>query len=57
MPVRFRCARGPRDGMKRRRECAYGGELDLATLIWTRGVMFPLARLEPPSMRVVCCAL
>jgi hypothetical protein len=24
----------------------YGGELDLATLVWTRGAAFPLARLE-----------
>lgn len=27
--VRVRCAWGPRDGMKRVRECVYGGELDL----------------------------
>ena len=32
--------------MKRRRECVYGGELDLSTLIWTRGSTFPLAMLE-----------
>lgn len=37
---------GPRDGMKRVRECVYGGELDLETLVWTRGRDFPLARLE-----------
>jgi hypothetical protein len=37
---------GPRDGMKRRRECVYGGELDLATLVWTRGATFPLVRLS-----------
>lgn len=41
-----RCAHGPRDGMKRVRECVYGGELDLQTLVWTRGRDFPLARLE-----------
>jgi hypothetical protein len=35
-----------RDGMKRVRECVYGGELDLQTLVWTRGRDFPLARLE-----------
>jgi hypothetical protein len=28
-----RCAWGPRDGMKRVRECVFGGELDLQTLI------------------------
>lgn len=37
---------GPRDGMKRVRECVYGAELDLPTLVWTRGRDFPLARLE-----------
>ena len=44
--VAVRCAWGPRDGMKRVRECVYGGELDLQTLVWTRGRDFPLARLE-----------
>jgi hypothetical protein len=44
--VTVRCAWGPRDGMKRVRECVYGGELDLQTLVWTRGRDFPLARLE-----------
>jgi hypothetical protein len=44
--VTVRCAAGPRDGMKRVRECVYGGSLDLATLVWTRGQEFPLARLE-----------
>jgi hypothetical protein len=44
--VRVRCAWGPRDGMKRVRECVYGAELDLQTLVWTRGAGFPLARLE-----------
>ena len=44
--VTVRCAHGPRDGMKRVRECVYGGELDLQTLVWTRGRDFPIARLE-----------
>lgn len=44
--VNVRCAWGPRDGIKRVRECVYGVELDLATLVWTRGRDFPLARLE-----------
>lgn len=44
--VTVRCAWGPRDGMKRRRECVYGGELDMATLLWTRGRDFPLGLLE-----------
>jgi hypothetical protein len=44
--VRVRCAWGSRDGMKRVRECVHGTELDLQTLVWTRGAGFPLARLE-----------
>jgi hypothetical protein len=44
--IRVRCAWGPREGMKRVRECVYGAELDLATLIWTRGKDFPLTMLE-----------
>jgi transposase-like protein len=44
--VRVRCAWGPRDGMKRVRECVHGAELDLQTLVWTRGAAFPVARLE-----------
>jgi hypothetical protein len=44
--VTVRCAFGPSDGMKRVRECVYGGELDMQTLVWTRGRDFPLARLE-----------
>jgi hypothetical protein len=44
--VTVRCALGPHEGMKRARECVYGGELDLKTLVWTRGRAFPLARLE-----------
>ena len=31
--VIVRCAWGPRDGMKRVRECVYGGEFDFATLV------------------------
>lgn len=44
--VTVRCAWGPRDAMKRIRECVYGGVLDLQTLVWTRGRDFPIARLE-----------
>lgn len=43
--VMARCAWGPRDGMKRIRECVYSAELDLQTLIWTRGAAFPLDML------------
>jgi hypothetical protein len=41
-----RCAWGKRDGLKRVRECVYGGELDMTTLVWTRGRDFPLGMLE-----------
>lgn len=44
--VRARCAGGPREDMKRVRECVHGAELDLRTLVWTRGRDFPLSRLE-----------
>lgn len=41
-----RCAWGPHDGMKRKRECVSGAKLDLQTLMWTRGRDFPLSSLE-----------
>jgi len=44
--VKVRCGWGPRDGMKSVRECVFGGELELQTLIWTRGREFPLTMLE-----------
>lgn len=34
--VAVRSAWGPRDAMKRIRECVHGAELDLQTLVWTR---------------------
>lgn len=40
------CALGTRDGMKSIRECHNRFELDLATLIWTRGRGFPLSSLQ-----------
>lgn len=48
-----RCAHGKRDGMKTIRECTYQQELDLDTLIWTRGGPFPISRL---AERVICPA-
>jgi hypothetical protein len=44
--VTARCALGNRDGMKSIRECHNGFELDLQTLIWTRGRGFPLSSLQ-----------
>jgi hypothetical protein len=41
-----RCAWDKREGMKSRRECAYREELDMGTLVWTRGRAFPLSSLE-----------
>ena len=44
--IKVRCAWGKRDGMKSIRECLYRAELDLPTLVWTRGRDFPLSWLE-----------
>jgi hypothetical protein len=44
--IRARCAHGRRDGMKSIRECTYSAELDMETLVWTRGRAFPLAWLQ-----------
>jgi hypothetical protein len=44
--ITARCAWGKREGMKSRRECQYTRELDLETLVWTRGPNFPLSSLE-----------
>src|ERR1700691_454976 len=51
--VHMRCAHGPRDGMKRVRECVYRKQLDIDTLVCTRGPNFPLSRLES---RLMCPA-
>ena len=45
MRVTARWAWGRRDGMKSVRECTNRYELDLDTLIWTRGAQFPLSDL------------
>lgn len=44
--VHVRCAWGKRDGMKTRRACTKGYELDLETVVWSRGRAFPLGMLE-----------
>jgi hypothetical protein len=43
--VTARCSAGKPGGMHRYRECVYSAELDLGTLVWTRGAVFPLSRL------------
>jgi hypothetical protein len=49
-----RCARGKQDGMHRHRECIYRAELDMKTLVRTRGLNFPLSRLESRLMCPRC---
>jgi hypothetical protein len=44
--ITARCAWGPREGMKRIRECKESVRLDLDSLIWTRGAIFPVSMLE-----------
>jgi hypothetical protein len=44
--ITARCAWGKRDGMKSRRECHYRRELDLETLVRTRGPNLPLSSLD-----------
>lgn len=43
--IKVRCAFGTRDGMKSIRECMTRADLDLKTLVWTRGDTFPIAQL------------
>jgi hypothetical protein len=43
--VTARCAFGKRDGMKSIRECISTYDLDMSTLVWTRGKNFPLSLL------------
>ena len=44
--ITARCAWGKqREGLQSKKECVYGAELDLATLVWTRGRAFPLSLL------------
>ena len=50
----IKCAQGNRKGMKSIRECLERDELDLKTLMWTRGEAFPLERLES-RMKCPCC--
>jgi hypothetical protein len=45
--VTARCDWGKRrEGLKSKRECVYSQELDLDTLVWTRGAAFPLSDLR-----------
>jgi hypothetical protein len=51
--VTARCAAG-KHGMHRHKECVYRAELDLETLVWTRGRAFPLSRLESRLRSPMC---
>ena len=46
--VTVRCADGRTESPRSQssRECSYRRELDIETLVWTRGRAFPLSRLE-----------
>src|ERR1700751_878663 len=52
--ITARCAWGKREGMKSKRECHYTRELDLETLVWTRGPNFPLSSLDGRLMCPRC---
>jgi len=43
--IRVRCAWGKRDGMKSIRECVESAELDMNSLVWTRGRDMPLTHI------------
>ena len=43
--VHMRCLHDGREGLKHRRDCNFRRQLDLETLVCTRGRDFPLARL------------
>ena len=44
--IHVRCAWSRREAMKSERGCLGKAELDLHTLIWTRGGAFPISSLE-----------
>jgi hypothetical protein len=44
--VRVYCRFGKREAMKSIRACTAYVEIDLETLVWTRGRNFPIARLD-----------
>jgi hypothetical protein len=44
--VTARCAAGNQDGLHRHKEYVHRAELDMETLVWTRGMGFPISRLE-----------
>jgi hypothetical protein len=59
--VTARCAHGKQDGMHRHKECVYRAELDMETLVWTRGRGGSTVPLGEPTalsvVRIAGCAL
>src|SRR5580692_11498855 len=52
--VHMRCANGYRQETRSMRRCVYRKQLDLETLVATRGPNFPLGRLESRLMCPAC---
>ena len=52
--VHMRCANGYREYTRSMRKCVYRKQLDLETLVATRGPNFPLSRLESRLMCPAC---
>jgi hypothetical protein len=52
--VHMRCANGYRQETKSMRPCVYRKQLDLETLVCTRGPNFPISRLESRLMCPAC---
>jgi hypothetical protein len=52
--ISVRCAGGEVDNHTHTRACINRAELDMQTLVWTRGRNFPLARLESRMMCPRC---
>ena len=43
--IHMRCLDDGREGMKHKRDCGFRADLDMQTLVCTRGRDFPLARI------------
>ena len=52
--LRVYCRWGKRDAMKSIRQCNASVEVDLKTLVWTRGRAFPIVRLDS-RMKCIRC--
>jgi hypothetical protein len=52
--VHMWCAKGYRESTRSIRRCVYRKQLDLDTLVCTRGPNFPLSRLESRLMGPTC---